>query len=190
MRTAVPRPLRARRTVVPVHFRRAAPGPAMPTPPADTLGRPRPGGARATGLSISGASPIAPMSCLNLFLVEDSPLIRRSLAAALEELAPVRVVGHAEGAPQALEWLDAHGADCDLVIVDLFLREGSGLDVLRRLHRQDHPPARVVLSNYANADLRRQCEALGAERVFDKSGDIDALVDYCQALAARMSPRP
>lgn len=148
------------------------------------------GGVRATGPSMRGAAPFAPMSCLNLFLVEDSPLIRRSLVAALEELAPVRVVGHAEGAPQALAWLDAHRADCDLVVVDLFLREGSGLDVLRRLHRLDRPPARVVLSNYASADLRRQCEALGAERVFDKSGDIDALVDYCQTLAARASPRP
>jgi DNA-binding NarL/FixJ family response regulator len=162
-----------------------------PQPPVDTLGRPQAGGARATaGPSTYGAPPSAPMSSLNLFLVEDSPVIRRSLVAALEELAPVRVVGHADGAPQALAWLDAHGADCDLVVVDLFLREGSGLDVLRRLHRLDHPPARVVLSNYANADLRRQCEALGAERVFDKSGDIDDLVAYCQTLATRASPRP
>jgi DNA-binding NarL/FixJ family response regulator len=162
---------------------------STPRPGVDTLGQAQPGPVRATGPSACGAAPFDPMSCLNLFLVEDSPVIRRSLVAALEELAPVRVVGHADGAAQALDWLDAHGRECDLVVVDLFLREGSGLDLLRRLHRQPHPPTRVVLSNYANADLRRQCLALGAERVFDKSGDIDELIDYCQSLATRASPR-
>ncbi len=130
------------------------------------------------------------MSRLRVFLVEDSPLIRRSLEGALHELAPVDVVGHAEGATEALAWLAGHEDGCELVVVDLFLREGSGLDVLRALQRRGPQPARVVLSNFAHADLRRQCETLGAERVFDKSGDIDALAAYCAALAGRQAGAP
>ena len=42
----------------------------------------------------------------------------------------------------------------------------------------------VVLSNYVTPDMRRQCQALGAERVFDKSGAIDELLAYCHELAA------
>jgi DNA-binding NarL/FixJ family response regulator len=58
--------------------------------------------------------------------------------------------------------------------------------VLRGLQPQaGQPPRLVVLSNYATPDMRRKCLALGADRVFDKSHDIDALVLYCQQLVAR-----
>jgi DNA-binding NarL/FixJ family response regulator len=45
----------------------------------------------------------------------------------------------------------------------------------------------VVLSNYATPTLRERCRELGADAVFDKSGDIDALLDFCRecALSAR-----
>jgi len=42
----------------------------------------------------------------------------------------------------------------------------------------------VVLSNYATADIRRKCLELGADRVFDKSNEIDALVEYCVSAAS------
>jgi len=42
----------------------------------------------------------------------------------------------------------------------------------------------VVLSNYATPDMRRKCLELGADRVFDKSNEIDALIQYCGRLAA------
>lgn len=125
------------------------------------------------------------MSALNTFIVEDSPVIRENLVAALEELVPVKVVGHAEDEPAACDWLAERDPDCDLVIVDLFLRRGSGLNVLRSLQRRAHRAERVVLTNYATPEMRRQCLALGASRVFDKSAEIEALVEYCQDLAAR-----
>ena len=37
----------------------------------------------------------------------------------------------------------------------------------------------VVLSNYATPDIRMRCAQLGVDAVFDKSNEIDALVDYC-----------
>jgi DNA-binding NarL/FixJ family response regulator len=43
----------------------------------------------------------------------------------------------------------------------------------------------LVLSNYATPDMRKRCAQLGADAVFDKSNEIDALVDYCLALAER-----
>ena len=42
----------------------------------------------------------------------------------------------------------------------------------------------VVLSNYATPDMRRKCLELGADRVFDKSNEIDALIGYCLRLAS------
>ena len=121
---------------------------------------------------------------LKTFLVEDSPMIRENLIAALEELAPVEVIGTAEDENSAVDWLTRSLPSCDLVIIDIFLKGGSGLGVLRAAHELAQPMTLVVLSNYATADMRRRCEALGASRVFDKSNEIDALIHFCEQLAA------
>ena len=122
-------------------------------------------------------------TALKTFLVEDSPVIRENLIAALEELAPVEIVGTAEDERGAIEWLNQAATACDLLIIDLFLKGGSGLGVLRTAHRLHRRMKLIVLSNYATADMRRKCEALGANRVFDKSKDIEALIGYCELLA-------
>lgn len=124
------------------------------------------------------------MHQLRTFLVEDSPVIRESLIATLEELVPVKVVGTAEDELTAVQWLAQPHNQCDLVIVDIFLKGGSGLGVLRAMHDMPHQFTMVVLSNYATKDMRRKCLELGADRVFDKSNEIDALILYCGRLAA------
>lgn len=123
------------------------------------------------------------MSALKAFIVEDSPVIRENLIAALEELAPVQVVGTADDEPGAVGWLGDDGHSCDLVIIDIFLKRGSGLGVLRAAGEMRRPMSLVVLSNYATPDMRRKCLELGASRVFDKSNEIDALILYCARLA-------
>jgi DNA-binding NarL/FixJ family response regulator len=123
------------------------------------------------------------MAALKAFIVEDSPVIRENLIAALEELAPVKVVGTAEDEPAAVKWLSTGAHDCDLVIIDIFLKRGSGLGVLRAAGDLRKPMSLIVLSNYATPDMRRKCLELGASRVFDKSNEIDALIAYCVRLA-------
>jgi DNA-binding NarL/FixJ family response regulator len=122
---------------------------------------------------------------LRCFLVEDNAVIRQNLIATLEELLTVEVIGTAEDEPGALRWLQSAHQPCDLVIIDLFLKHGSGFGVLARVHElmpEAHP---VVLSNYATPDIRRRCLALGAERVFDKSAELEDLLDHCGVLGAR-----
>ena len=123
------------------------------------------------------------MPALTTFLVEDSPVIQQSLIATLQELTPVTVVGVAEDEQAALLWLSEPAHGVDLVIVYIFLRSGSGLGVLRAARQRWPERALVVLSNYATNDMRAVCLALGAQRVFDKSTEIEALILYCQTLA-------
>ena len=59
-------------------------------------------------------------------------------------------------------------------MVDIFLKSGSGLGVLNRAAGMTGDLKLVVLSNYATPDMRRKCLELGAERVVDKSNEIDA----------------
>jgi DNA-binding NarL/FixJ family response regulator len=121
---------------------------------------------------------------LKTYIVEDSPVIRENLIATLEELGPVQVVGTAEDEATAVHWLAEAHRQVDLVIVDIFLKGGSGLGLLRAAQAQPHRHKLVVLSNYATPDIRRKCLELGADQVFDKSNEIDALIQYCGWLAS------
>lgn len=128
------------------------------------------------------------MHTLKTYIIEDSPVIRDSLVEALQELGPIAVVGVADGEHDALAWLQDPANACDLVIVDLFLRSGSGLGVLRAMRHAPRGPSLVVLSNYTGDEMRRTCLELGAVRVFDKSTEIEALLQYCTLLATRDVP--
>lgn len=116
---------------------------------------------------------------MRTYIVEDNPTIRENLIGTLEELAGVETVGFSETEQQGSEWLQDHSASWDLAIVDLFLKQGSGLGVIQAC-RQRAPGQRVVvLTNYATPDIRNRCHQLGVDAVFDKSTDIDALIDFC-----------
>ncbi len=120
---------------------------------------------------------------LKVYLVEDSAVIRASLIATLEELACTKVIATAEDEASAAQWLVDPEHDLDLMIVDIMLRTGSGLGVIKTSHALLRPHKIVVLSNYATTDMRRLCLSLGADRVFDKSNEIEALIAYCNELA-------
>ena len=122
------------------------------------------------------------MPSLKTYLVEDSPLIRESLIAMLEDLAQVEVVGTAEDEAGAVLWLTNPANHADLVIVDIFLKVGSGLGVLRNARSAIKNSKTVVLTNYATDDMKIKCLELGADQVFDKSNDIDALISYCSRM--------
>lgn len=116
---------------------------------------------------------------LRIYLVEDNAIIRENLAAALEELADTILSGSAEGEKEAIAWLKTHPADWDLAIVDVFLKEGNGIGVVSAGKARRSDQKMVVLTNYASTGVRDQCLKLGADAVFDKSHDIDNLVDFC-----------
>jgi two-component system, OmpR family, response regulator len=125
---------------------------------------------------------------LRTYIVEDNATIRENLIGTLEELASVRALGWAETENDAKAWLAVHGSQWDLAIVDLFLRQGSGLGVLEAARERTPAQRLVVLSNYATSDMRKRCLQLGADAVFDKSNEIDALVDYCLGLSEGSQP--
>lgn len=126
------------------------------------------------------------MPALRAFIVENSPLIRENLAGTLEELAQVEVIGTAGDEASAVHWMSGGSAErADVVIVDVFLDAGSGLGVLRAAQRLGVAARRIVLTNYATAEMRRRCESLGAERVFDKCRQLDELINYCAGLSGR-----
>ena len=116
---------------------------------------------------------------LKTYLVEDNPTIRENLMATLEELANVEIAGITDNENDAKVWLNDSQNAWHLAIVDLFLKQGSGLGVLHACRERNPLQKVVVLSNYATADIRKRCAQLGVDADFDKSNEIDALLAYC-----------
>lgn len=118
---------------------------------------------------------------MRTYLVEDNPIIRDNLISMLEELAPVQTVGTCETEEEGAEWLTHNSGQWDLAIVDLFLKNGSGLRVLEACRRREKWQKMVLFSNYATREMRSRCAQLGVDAVFDKSTEIDDLLAYCVA---------
>jgi DNA-binding NarL/FixJ family response regulator len=125
----------------------------------------------------------APM--LNVLLIEDSPLIRRSLIEAIDATGSARVSAFAETAAAALRVLDDQAFDA--VIVDLQLREGSGIEVLAHLQRRQmlDSTLAVVLTNHALPTYRQRCAQYGAHHFFDKSLEFDRVIEVLEQLASQ-----
>ena len=126
---------------------------------------------------------------LKAFVVEDNESIRESLCAALLELADVVTCGVAASQEAAVGWLADPGNQWDIAIVDLMLAPGgSGFGVLEACRNRRPDQKVVVLTGTAHPDVRRYCEALGSDGVFDKAMETEALMDYRVALSAGRAP--
>ncbi|ATU63313.1 response regulator transcription factor [Piscinibacter gummiphilus] len=120
---------------------------------------------------------------LTVYLVEDSTIIRDNLLALMHETLPLTVMGSASSETEAIAALRDGAATADLVIVDIFLKDGSGLGVLAARHQVAATGHWIVLTNHSTPDMRRKCLELGADALFDKSNEIEALLLYCKRLA-------
>jgi two-component system OmpR family response regulator len=124
---------------------------------------------------------------LQAYVIEDNATIRENLVGTLEELTCVKVAGSSATENEALTWLEQNIDRWDMVIVDLFLKQGSGIHLAERIRRLRPSQKIVVFSNYINASVRKRCAQLGVDAVFDKSTEIDSLIDYCAHQCFRIS---
>jgi DNA-binding NarL/FixJ family response regulator len=124
---------------------------------------------------------------ISAFLVEDKPDIRDTLVAGMQEIAPVRFVGHAASEQAAKQWLIRCHDDWQIAIIDLFLAEGSGFGVLRDCQKRGPNQKVVVLTSYKHQNITDRCLQLGADQVFDKSGELEELVAFCKAHAHELN---
>lgn len=124
---------------------------------------------------------------LQIFLIEDSAEIREALTQTLESGGQMSVVGYADNAADAIRALDDKVIDA--AVIDLHLREGSGLEVLAHLARGNNPKhiLRVVLTNHTAPMFRRASEKLGADHFLDKSMEFERAVELLAEHASQLS---
>lgn len=122
------------------------------------------------------------------FIVEDHPVYAVGLRRLLEG-TPGRVyAGTATRESEA--WAALKDGGVDLVLVDLTLREGSGLGLLQRLGRVAAPPVRVVLTMHSHPGDLATARTLGATAVLTKDLDPAALIAAIDAVAPAAAHGP
>jgi DNA-binding NarL/FixJ family response regulator len=131
------------------------------------------------------------VEAIRVVLIEDSPALQQLLAGLISDIAGVEIIGAVDAEDQALAAIEQYHPD--VAIIDLELNQGSGLNVLREICAQ---PDRyqglhaIVFSNHAHASVRERCRMLGAAAFFDKTFQMDDLLDYLHGVAVRGSYAP
>ena len=77
-----------------------------------------------------------------ILLVDDHPLVREWLASLINQQPDLTVSGEAESAPEALEFLAK--TPPDLAIIDISLKESSGLELIKTI-KASHPDVGVIV---------------------------------------------
>ena len=121
----------------------------------------------------------------DIYLVEDSTLVRQRLEALLGAIPGVRIVGHAAGASEAIDEILAKQPD--IVVCDLNLAQGTGFEVLRALRAGAPEIECYMLSNFATQPYRRLAAELGAADFFDKSSEFECVRDVIAQRAASVN---
>lgn len=117
---------------------------------------------------------------MNVFIVDDSEILRERLRSILADIRGVRIVGEAEDVPTAKEYLTT--STPDVVILDIRMPGGSGIDVLEMIKREKPFIKVIVLTNYPYPQYRKRCMELGAEFFLDKSTEFDRLPGVLQQI--------
>ena len=102
-----------------------------------------------------------------VLVVDDSKVIRDRLRGILNDLPGATVVGEAEDGRQGVRMVE--DLRPDVVILDIRMYRGSGIDALERIKQMDPSPVVAILTNYPYSQYRERCAALGADYFFDKS---------------------
>jgi DNA-binding NarL/FixJ family response regulator len=117
-----------------------------------------------------------------VYVVEDAPLVRERLIEMLDATPGTRVVGAAARADDAI--LGILDRQPDVVLLDLRLAQGSGLDVLRAVHPAAPEITFYMLTSFATEPYRQLAVRLGAQDFFDKARDFERVRDIIAARSA------
>jgi DNA-binding NarL/FixJ family response regulator len=105
---------------------------------------------------------------IRVLVVEDVKASHELILESIHLVGGFDVVGNCTTEVLAQQWLHDHPTGCDLVVLDLMLREGSGFSVLNQLQRRQRAPQIVVFSDFSTPAVAQKCRALGAMDAISK----------------------
>jgi len=124
---------------------------------------------------------------MKVLIVDDSTIVRERLKATLSEIT------EPENISQAGDFLEAISSfqklNPEVVILDIRMPGGSGIDVLQEIKKATNPPLVIVLTNYPYSQYRRKCIEAGADFFFDKSTEFDKVTEVLKEVSQNQSKK-
>lgn len=119
---------------------------------------------------------------IRVYIVEDAEIVRRRLIDVVSETEHSEVVGFADTESTAIAGILE--AQPDVIIIDIQLRHGNGINVVHALKKLELTPLpkTIVLTNYAFPQYQKKCEDSGADYFFDKSTEFARISEVLETL--------
>ncbi len=124
---------------------------------------------------------------MKCFVVDDSKLVVERVRGILSNIEGLEFIGQATNAKDAVEAIER--LKPDVVILDIRLIGGNGMNVLERIKKAQPPPVVIMLTNYPYPQYRNKCKELGADYFFDKVTEIESFVKVLRTLAQDTSSK-
>ena len=117
---------------------------------------------------------------IKAFIADDHLHVRNGLIAMLSQIEGIEVTGQAKDVHEAIESIEA--LKPDVVILDIRMPGGSGIDVLKFVKKERPSTVVIILTNYPYPPYRQEYMDEGADFFFNKSTEFGRIVDVCKQL--------
>ncbi len=121
------------------------------------------------------------------FIADDSQVYRNALTRVLTSVKGVQIVGHASTGREALDSI--RKLRPKVVILDVFMPDMSGIEVLRTMRSEAIPSMVMIVTNHADASLKEACNRLGADLFLDKSLESQKIAPIFEFLVSIVSEK-
>ena len=117
---------------------------------------------------------------MKVFVADDSTVLRERVIEMLSDLPGIEIVGYAQDVSETLTAIKK--LNPDVVILDIRMPGGSGMDVLQDVKKDKQAPVVIILTNYPYPQYRKKCLGLGADYFFDKSTEFEKMTELFRQL--------
>ena len=117
---------------------------------------------------------------MKVLIVDDSEVLVQRLRSSLDEITGLEIVGRADTVAEAE--LAIRKEKPDVVILDIRMPDGSGIDILEGLKKDPFPPIVIMLTNCNHRQYRKKCLQCGARFYFDKSTEFHKVAQVMRHL--------
>jgi len=117
---------------------------------------------------------------MKLFIVDDSAVLRQHLIDVLSGFEKIEIIGEAQDTIQAINSIQS--LQPDVVILDIRMPGGGGIDVLKKIKKNESSPIIIMFTNYPYPQYRKKCVDAGADFFFDKSTESEKMIKLLEQL--------
>lgn len=112
---------------------------------------------------------------MTLLIVDDSANIRNALKKTLALVSEIKNIYEASDIAKGIELIDKYSPD--IMVLDIMLKSGTGLDLLKAIKSNKIKPKTILYSNFLDEEYIKSAKKLGVVEYFDKSDDIMKLLE-------------